>query len=1560
MNEGGLDYKIIVGGDWKAELSAFEDRINKLKADAAKLATASVKTPKQSPTVSRSPEIKAEQALSDIEKKRISLQRQARVIQDEGVQADLQSLKIARQSAQYSDIQSNARMRNAKAAEELKIKEAQINQLMRDQGITARKAAEQVGLTSAQAKQLKLNMWDAEHAARQFLFTFRRLVGILAVFTLARKFAQALASGVGEMIRFNSEIETTQNSISTIISSVGRIYDAQGNLLSGQEAFNTAAQQSEAIVNELKKAAVGSVATFESLTKAFQVAVGPGLAAGLDVKQITTVTKRLVEGAVAMKVPLDQMSEEIRSILQGTATSKNTRLVSLFGGSAAEVNEQIRQAKEQGRLYTFLTQKLEGVGFGALNAASSFEVLKSDLKDTGSLLAAKGGIALFNELKETLLGLRNALVQSDAQQGFIFKPEALGIVQELGNSLAVIIRSFREVGDSQQTLGLLKDILANIADALAVVAPLAVGVFQGLVNGVGAVLTPIRILADTLRMAFDIKDGVGIVASLLKHLTSIAVVSFVISKIWKAGAMVRAMLLGLGIAQRTLLAMVAQAGAAVDINKNLTITSALAAIIQQRMTGVAVRTAFATAGISVLVTVLLAALSFLISKTQTWKNLMEKLNPSIKDTASEVDAMGGSVRGALQDIGDIDSEFKNAADDAKKLRQEIELMKALEGVKGAAKDILSLYIQRQQAIDKVTTSEQEGIKASREQLSLLEQQRAELLSKNRTQLAAGKGSVGEAVFKASELSKKEAEVLQRITQLEDDRKEKARQVVALYDEKIKKAIEEQRIEREKTLPVSLLETQGAYNEALAEAKGIEYASLEAAKTKLAVINEQASQQDKETKKAIELYAKQLDGEEALLNAIGNTDESRKKLQETLDSLKAPDVTPLIREQELKERVEKARKALQEAEAGFRPSAGLFNRVASAASYELQAAEKELQTLQASGASDRAASSQLEFTTRKKALQNEINEIEDQSKAKIAAEDRIKQIWVEITKVQEDGSLESQKQNADKIKALRELAKAEADVIYNISRTATVQLEEAAARLEGKAQKAAANKSLAEAASFGLPNYARDVVSIREQQKVVQAETLANVASFKAAQAETQAQIAREIATGNEQRVAELKLKLAENQAAQETALLSKNTEMLKNQQDLYVASLKASAKFVDGVKLGLLDFIQQAPGIGESIGAAVKDSLDGVASAFGAAFREYLTTGQDVRAFFLNALGDVFLNIAEQFATNVAKNLLANMAGETIGKFLMPAASNAPLIASNTALVASINANTAAMGGALPAALAANAAATTGDAAATTANTSSLWTNTGAVFSNIGALLTNTAAIFTNLFALTLNTAATLMNTVATVLNTAMQALAGIIGSAATATAIAIQTAIQGALLLAIIGLLGMANFWLAGIFLNTLAGLFFKKGGLVPGGMADGGKVKGYAHGGKIGGFARPSNIPASDTVPAWLTPGEYVLPVNLVDKLGVGFLDALRSGVVSPSSFRDAGSSLMASSSAVRGFATGGAVSPVSSSNTSGNRPVNVAFFDDRKAMRRWAESSEGETAIMKVMQRNSFKFA
>lgn len=82
-----------------------------------------------------------------------------------------------------------------------------------------------------------------------------------------------------------------------------------------------------------------------------------------------------------------------------------------------------------------------------------------------------------------------------------------------------------------------------------------------------------------------------------------------------------------------------------------------------------------------------------------------------------------------------------------------------------------------------------------------------------------------------------------------------------------------------------------------------------------------------------------------------------------------------------------------------------------------------------------------------------------------------------------------------------------------------------------------------------------------------------------------------------------------------------------------------------------------------------------------------------------------------------------------------------------------------------------------------------------------------------------------------------------------------------------------------------------------------------GFATGGPVG-FANGGSVGSTDTVPAMLTPGEFVVKKSAVDKYGTDFLSSLNKGMLP-----------------MQGFQNGGAVSPVASeagSNTLGGGEI------------------------------------
>ena len=100
-------------------------------------------------------------------------------------------------------------------------------------------------------------------------------------------------------------------------------------------------------------------------------------------------------------------------------------------------------------------------------------------------------------------------------------------------------------------------------------------------------------------------------------------------------------------------------------------------------------------------------------------------------------------------------------------------------------------------------------------------------------------------------------------------------------------------------------------------------------------------------------------------------------------------------------------------------------------------------------------------------------------------------------------------------------------------------------------------------------------------------------------------------------------------------------------------------------------------------------------------------------------------------------------------------------------------------------------------------------------------------------------------------------------------------------------------------------------------------------------GGLISGPGTGRSDSIPAWLSNGEYVMPADKTAQYRP-LLDSMRAGTLSPGQLAAAP-------------ATAGGGSPTLNSS------VNMAFFDSRPSAEQWAKSTEGESHMIDVMQRN-----
>ena len=288
---------------------------------------------------------------------------------------------------------------------------------------------------------------DTGNAARKankegsrFLFTFRRLFGVLAAFTAARVAAQGIGSLVGQMVSFNRQIEDAQLGIASILTASGSIIDANNNALEGVDALNEAQRISQDQLRKLRVEGLATAATFDQLADTFQVALGPGLEAGLSVDQIRKFTVQVSQAASAAGVAQNQLSEEIRSILSGTIQQRTTRLAAILGIT----NEDIRQARTAGNLVEFLQDRFEAFTVAGEVSLKTFTAAVSNAQDAVSQILGAGGLEFFNSLKGLLQDVINSAVTFDRELGTLdLNANAVRSVKLIGDALSDAVEEAR-------------------------------------------------------------------------------------------------------------------------------------------------------------------------------------------------------------------------------------------------------------------------------------------------------------------------------------------------------------------------------------------------------------------------------------------------------------------------------------------------------------------------------------------------------------------------------------------------------------------------------------------------------------------------------------------------------------------------------------------------------------------------------------------------------------------------------------------------------------------------------------------------------------------------------------------------------------------------------------------------------------------------------------------------------------------------------------------------------------------------------------------------------------
>ena len=356
-------------------------------------------------------------------------------------QKDLQNFsrykaQLAQQEEKEAQKAALIQVRRDAQAQRFRRKRAQA--LKRERAAAA-KAAEKAALIQvqrdAQAQRLRRKrrqQQEREARARgrgrgRAAFPLQRVVAGAALFTGLRLARQATVGLVTEAVQFNRVLETSQASLTGLLAQSLELTDSFGKRLDVQEKLGAAGNIAREQLEALRKDSRRTVASLTDLVTTFQTNLSLGLRAGLDVGEVRQFTVAISQAANALGLPQNQLAEEVRSLLQGTINPRNTRIAVALGIT----NQQIRQAREQGQLFEFLSNQLEAFGAIAEEQANTLNGRLLRFRQTLQELIGLSGSGFTDKLSANLGKALNALLTED----FELNPRALQVLEPIFASL---------------------------------------------------------------------------------------------------------------------------------------------------------------------------------------------------------------------------------------------------------------------------------------------------------------------------------------------------------------------------------------------------------------------------------------------------------------------------------------------------------------------------------------------------------------------------------------------------------------------------------------------------------------------------------------------------------------------------------------------------------------------------------------------------------------------------------------------------------------------------------------------------------------------------------------------------------------------------------------------------------------------------------------------------------------------------------------------------------------------------------------------------------------------
>ena len=286
-------------------------------------------------------------------------------------------------------------------------------------------------------------------SAETFQQSLRGLIGRFSALWATMKAGEGIAGLLNVGVQFNATMENARLGIGALITAQAKIIDGTGQELKGREALNVAMAMGDDQIQKLRISGLQTAATTEQLTSAYQDAVGGGLRAGMSLDQIRKLTVQTVQAAGAMGVPMNQLNQEIRSILDGTI-DRNSRVAIRLGITNADVEKW----KQAGTLFENLHVKMQAFSEAGKESMNNWTVLLSNMKEASQIIMGDAFKAPMKNVQAALDTVMKSIINIDTAQISSMVGPLVNMLRDLGSLFGdFAVASIRAVSNALTEMG---------------------------------------------------------------------------------------------------------------------------------------------------------------------------------------------------------------------------------------------------------------------------------------------------------------------------------------------------------------------------------------------------------------------------------------------------------------------------------------------------------------------------------------------------------------------------------------------------------------------------------------------------------------------------------------------------------------------------------------------------------------------------------------------------------------------------------------------------------------------------------------------------------------------------------------------------------------------------------------------------------------------------------------------------------------------------------------------------------------------------------------------------